>query len=489
MTKNWSGEQGEIYEWFEGVPWASQNLLVRARAGTGKTTTIIEGIHRAREASVLLAAFNKDIAKELGGRIQRRGAEAKTLHGLGFKYIRARARVRLDDANPWKRGAALVDRAEPNAPVPIQRLIRDLHTKARDIDPWIALDENHDRLYAMAVRFELLPDGDWEEKGWPAARVCRAAHKAMQLAMEPTDLIDFADMIFLPLIHEWVTPSYDLVVIDEAQDMTLAQLTLAVGSCRQSDGGRIAVVGDDRQAIYGFRGADSGAFDRLKAELRATELGLTTTYRCPKLVVALAAAIVPDYRAADAAPDGEVLNASMDKMLRDCDVGDFILSRTNSPLVRACMALLRAGKRARIKGRDIGKGIMTLIGKLGVSDVEDVPRALDAWLHKETIKAQKLPDDAAAERIEFINDQCEIIRVLIDDADSLAVVEQRCTELFSDDSKPSIMCSTVHRAKGLEADTVYLLRSTFKPGTEEEANIMYVAITRTKQRLIWVDGE
>jgi DNA helicase IV len=96
-----------------------------------------------------------------------------------------------------------------------------------------------------------------------------------------------------------------LVIIDEAQDMNASQLLLAMKSCKK--GGRIAVVGDDRQAIYGFRGADSNSLDRLKGELVAHELGLTTTYRCPKVVVAGAARLVPDYTAAPAAPEGEML--------------------------------------------------------------------------------------------------------------------------------------------------------------------------------------
>ena len=71
-----------------------------------------------------------------------------------------------------------------------------------------------------------------------------------------------------------------MVVVDEAQDMTSAQLEIAVGACKR--GGRVVIVGDDRQAIYGFRGADSGGLDRLKKLLKAKELGLTTTYRLPE---------------------------------------------------------------------------------------------------------------------------------------------------------------------------------------------------------------
>ncbi len=486
MTRTWSEEQSKIFEWFS-TGAEHRNMVVRARAGTGKTTTIIEGVSRAPDAKILLAAFNKAIAKELESRVAKSNVEAKTLHGLGYQFIRRNWKVRMDDSSPWKRASMLVDRVEAKAPLPMARLIRELHTKARDIDPWIADDESHDRLYQMAVRFDLLPDDDWEDRGWDAERVCRAAHKAMKLARDKTELIDFADMIFLPLIHNWVAPSYDLVVVDEAQDMTAAQLTLARGACRSN--GRMCVVGDDRQAIYGFRGADSGSLDRLKEGLEAGELGLTVTYRCPKLVVALAAEIVPDFRAHESAPDGIVSTMSHEKMLVDAEVGDFVLSRTNAPLVKACMSFLHDGIRARIKGRDIGKGIVTLIKRLGAIDVDDILPLLDAWLNREIAKAQKMPEDAGDERIGMVMDQAAIVRVLVEDADSIADIEERCNQLFSDDERPSIMCSTVHRAKGLEAETVYILKDTFRESTEgEEMNIRYVAITRTKKKLVWVEG-
>ncbi len=486
-ARTWSTEQNSIFEWFE-TP-SRGNLIVRARAGTGKTTTIIEGVNRAPDRQILLAAFSKADAKELQSRVTKQSIEAKTLHGLGFKYVRRNWNVRMDDANPWKRGSALVERVEPNAPIPMHKLVRDLHTKARDIDPWLATDPTPDGLYHLAVKFDLLPDAEWESRQWDAKRVCTAAHKAMKLAMERTDLIDFADMIFLPLIHSWVRPWFDMVVVDEAQDMTVAQLTLAVGACRKD--GRLCVVGDDKQAIYGFRGADSDSLDRLKDGLNAKELGLTVTYRCPKLVVALAAELVPDFTAADAAPEGEISTVDVEKMVLTAAEGDFILSRTNAPLVRACLALLRRGVRAKIKGRDVGKGIISLISKLGATSVDDIPGLLSVWVSREVDRAhKKLPDDAATERISIIMDQAAIVEVLIDGATSMGDVERRCNDLFSDDdNRASVMLSTVHRAKGREADTVYLLQETFRNGSAEEQNIMYVAITRSKRRLIWVVGE
>src|SRR4029077_979927 len=113
MERNWSTQQVDIFNWFANssvrvnspnvlsmATSQAKNLVVRARAGTGKTTTIIEGVNRAPEKSILLAAFNKSIATELQNRVKNTRVEAKTLHGLGYKFIARYAgwgRVEVDD--------------------------------------------------------------------------------------------------------------------------------------------------------------------------------------------------------------------------------------------------------------------------------------------------------------------------------------------------------------------------------------------------------
>src|SRR4051794_15080233 len=65
MAFAWSPQQEEVFFWFEHPSMGQPNLVVRARAGTGKTTTILEGIFRAPEKRKVCAAFNKRIAEEL----------------------------------------------------------------------------------------------------------------------------------------------------------------------------------------------------------------------------------------------------------------------------------------------------------------------------------------------------------------------------------------------------------------------------------------
>src|SRR5690606_18120963 len=98
---------------------------------------------------------------------------------------------------------------------------------------------------------------------------------------------------------------FDNVLVDEAQDLNVAQRILIRRMLKE--GGRLIAVGDPRQAIYGFRGADSDSFRLIGEEFNATDLPLTVTFRCPKAVVAQAQRYVSHIQAHETAPEGEVI--------------------------------------------------------------------------------------------------------------------------------------------------------------------------------------
>jgi superfamily I DNA/RNA helicase len=369
-------------------------------------------------------------------------------------------------------------------------LLSKVHSKLRElspkeISPADALD--------VMQRFDLLPDDNMvQEDGATDQWVADRASKAAELAKQQSPTIDFADMIFLPLACGMVRSRYNLVVVDEAQDMTESQLDLAIGAC--FPGGRVAIVGDDRQAIYGFRGADSGSLDRLKESLQAAELGLTTTYRCPKRVVDIASRLVPDFRAASSAPEGVVEECSDVKLTSLAGPRDFVLSRSNAPLIKVCLSFLRQGKRAYVKGRDVGAGITALVDRQRARSISELSDKLRSWHARESKKASKLLPAAAEARMELVTDQLEVCQALVEDSRDLGELRAKLARLFSEGDLESVMCSTTHRAKGLEAENVYLLEGTFRgfdedsePGSEEQ-NIVYVAVTRAKRRLVWVSG-
>jgi len=494
----WSAQQHDIFGWFSNYGEPSKgdsaplgHLIVRARAGTGKTTTIIEGVNRAPESSILVCAFNKRIAEALNAKIANPAAEAKTMHAVGFVAIRQQWRG-IKVAEGSTRADSLTDMVVPkDCPKPIRRLVSQLHTKARDMMP---LTPDIATLTALALEFDYVPDEGWTSYGLEF--VVARAQEAMSIAasQDPTyDIgIDFADMIYLPLVWKLLQPEYDLVVVDEAQDLTLAQLTIAQRICN----GRICVVGDDKQAIYGFRGADSGSLDRLKRELGAAELPLTTTYRCCQAVVKRAQKLVPDIIAGPTNPEG-VVDAieGVEALLEAAEAGQFILSRLNAPLVSITLQLLKRKKRASMAGRDIAAGIQAVLRKITGHDPRSVVSMvtlslrLDAW---EAKTVTRFANFGQVQLIDRTHDQADMIRALAQDAESIEDLQNRIDWLFSDETgdHEQILCSSIHKAKGLEAERVYVLQESFyrRGVTSEEDNIFYVAQTRAKNHLTFVTG-
>lgn len=493
MSRQWSPQQSAIFDWTRS---GAGHLVVRARAGTGKTTTILEAINHAPPAAkVLLAAFNAKIGRELSSRLTRPNAEAKTLHSLGLAFIRrAWSSVTIDSDGAVDRERAVAACGGPSTPPEVVTCVRKLASLLKGVAPM------GDAQRALAVGFEFDVWGDVDDDAWTCERIARAAVAARDAALtrDPSGRISFDDMVFIPVAARLARAWFDLVIVDEAQDMNAAQIELARRACKST--GRIMVVGDDRQAIYGFRGADSGSIDRLKSELAATELGLTTTYRCGSSIVAAAACIVPDYAAAPDAHAGEVAAQSYENMMRDARPGDFILSRKNAPLVGVCLRLLKAGVGARIEGRDVSAGLRAVVRSIKARTVPEFVSRVQAWKDRQIARLGKAPQEGAegshAAKVDAISDQAETLIAIAQGAVSVAEIGTRIDNLFTDsgdDKSPRhVVCSTVHRAKGLETDTVYVLRETFRGpvdgsgGDVEESNLVYVAITRAKRRLVWV---
>lgn len=306
---------------------------------------------------------------------------------------------------------------------------------------------------------------------------------------QPADRGFAAERSFVHNISVSGHPSYVVgdIVAHNCQDLTLAQLEIAQRVCS----GRICLVGDEFQAIYKFRGADSGSLDRLKHELAAGELPLQTTYRCCQAVVREAQRLVPDIMAGDTNPEGVVDSESYERLLDLALPGEFILSRLNAPLVKVTLQLLKRKKRARMAGRDIGAGIMAVLKKIGCSSYTTIEDALSKLRTWEVKSCTRFASYGQNDLIDRTHDQADMIRSLTEEAEDVPDLMNRIEWLFTDDQEAGqILCSSVHKAKGLEAERVYILLDTFyrRGPNHEEDNCLYVAKTRAKGHLTLIQG-
>jgi DNA helicase-2/ATP-dependent DNA helicase PcrA len=145
---------------------------------------------------------------------------------------------------------------------------------------------------------------DEEPLAKKADALIELAIEVLKESNKDSEIIDFDDMIYLPLLYRIRFFQYDNVWIDEAQDTNTVRRLLA--ACLMKPRARLFAVGDPHQAIYGFTGADNDSIDIIKQDFNAKEMPLTVTYRCPKSVVKFAQSWVSHIQAHESAPDGEI---------------------------------------------------------------------------------------------------------------------------------------------------------------------------------------
>lgn len=479
MTKTWSPYQQAV---FDAVENDTGHLVVVARAGSGKSTTILEAIRRiivracGKLPSILLCAFNKDIERELGSKAPP-GVIVKTLHSLGYAAIRARwGSVRVSDTRERDQLRSVLPPDILNDDrISIAKLVGYAKSYIAETD-----DELRDVMVRHGVQIDWTNyyDRDWKptygEKdlfGW--------VRTVLEQSLQQSSVISFNDMIYIPAKLRFRTGAYNFVFVDETQDLSRGQVLIAMMALGPN--GRIVAVGDDRQAIYAFRGADSESIPRLIEELDAKVLKLPVSYRCPRLVANIARRYVPDFETPPDAPDGIVQHWTVDKAKRSWTAGDFVLSRFNAPLVSLCLSSMAAGTRSYIQGRDIGAGLAAMIKKSGAKTVEEFIAWLEEWRRIETIRLEAMKKH---DRVDDVWDRVAALCAIAEGLEFVPELLNRIETLFADDQGARVMFSSVHRSKGLEAKRVWLIRETFRPerNTEEE-NLLYVALTRSKAEL------
>jgi len=465
--------QGTIQQdaiWNELVEGDS-HIMVYAGAGVGKTFTIVEGANRIGGKKAFLA-FNNAIAKELGKRLPD-DVYAATFHSMGNKAIRTNLGYRKMDK--WKTANIIKEVLGGDYfAMPLVKLVSLMKGH---------LIEANDRkaIVGLINKFNITFASDQDE-----VNGIIALPTIMQMS-KTSPVIDFDDMIWLPIVLDLPLVKYDVMFVDEAQDFDEAQRQLIYRSVEPD--GRCVVVGDPNQAIYGFRGASSSSMDLFAKLLEKTnreikKLPLSLTWRCPSSVVAEANRFVEDFHCKDGADEGKVV---VDSALNPVK-GDMVLCRYNAPLVIAFYKLIGEGKSAYIRGRDLTKGLVNSVRKISKDmsmSSQEFAELLDADFE---YQYHKLIDKERFNQANNLEDKHECLCLFVYRADTVGGIIEEIERVFNSDGKGDIMLSTVHKAKGLEANNVFILATDRMPhpkatNMKEEMNICYVAITRAKNNL------
>jgi DNA helicase-2/ATP-dependent DNA helicase PcrA len=463
-------EQTAIFNCIENT---ENHLIINAGAGTGKTTTIVEAANRINGQKAAFLAFNKSIATELAERLPT-GVEAKTFHAFGFAAIRA-AGVRTR-VNNFKLNNIIKELLGADYHIaPLKKLVSLV--KGSLVSP---TDKN--AILGLIDEYNINFNSDREE-----TIAINAIPSILTLCKSQTHHIDFDDMIWMPIVNEYPFPKYDVLFVDEAQDFNEAQREM-ISLC--VNGGRCIIVGDKNQAIYGFRGADSNSIAMfrqrlLKTQREISEFPLSITWRCPKSVVKEANRYVVEFNAPDFAEEGAVIVDAPFNPQRN----DMVLCRYNAPLVSAFYDLISQGKSAYVLGRDMTKGLITAVQKITKNNQMGVEEFVQLFQKDFAYNYQRLLNQNKENQAMALEDKRDCVMIFVNKATTVGGIIEEIKRVFDGNDEGEIMLSTVHKAKGLEADNVYILATERMPhpfGNKEENNICYVAITRAKKNLFYV---
>lgn len=493
--------QQAIYDWATEQEGSSRVVAV---AGSGKTTTLVE-MSKRTSGSALFCAFNKHIQSELEKKLPNR-VNCRTIHSIGFEAVRrtvGRTEIADDkyDALCLEAAGPIADRGRkrwPNAKTApdgaartpkkarsvLRGLVRMCLATLQDPADANALAEMAD-MYGVTV-----PDDQLEE-------FCEAVPAVVSRGIELTEegVITFDDMIYYPATHDVNMRKYLWVMVDEAQDLSAAQLAVVLKSMKSR--GRMVAVADPLQSLYGFTGADPWSFQAIGEATDAVDLPLSVCYRCGSKIVELAKNLVPQIEPAPHAEPGSVKHIEDFALPDVAKSGDMVICRTNAPVIRACLKLISQGVDAYVRGGDLKNSFLDIVDRVSLMDGYSWGSFRSMLSLAKSMRQTKLlaeEDERGANAVGDLYDAVdECAKVLQPTGEQN--FKQGISKLFSP-KKRSVVCSSIHRAKGLEADRVFLVRPDIvrlkwkgqQPWQAyQEQCCEYVAITRAKRELFLVE--
>jgi superfamily I DNA/RNA helicase len=494
----------------------SDNLIIEARAGAAKTSTLVliaEAI-LARDAPAQLHKLGWRENDQLGGWWRDDDDPLITLAET-YKLAGLPATLRCLAFNKAN-ADEMVKRLPPNC---LSQTLNSLGHRAwgEFLRKRLKLDKG--KLYALLQEeIKLLDKPDQQEiselfaetldairaakvEGW-VPEVAKGYWKPLcsdedffaSLDFEPTELqrylitkvskrswdmtlrgeIDFDDQILTAAICPVTFEFYPTVLIDEAQDLSPINHIILGKLCKRS---RLIAVGDPCQAIYGFRGAAGDSMDLIQRQFSCRVVYLTTTFRCARSIVAAANWRAPDMRAADWAGEGTVETITPWSFANILD-GDAIVCRNNAPLFSLALRMIGAGRLPELSGRDFTKGLITALRKLGEPKTlqPEVLDAIDRWQAKELERSRRKSQ---------VYDKAECLRVFARQATTLEEACSKAEEVLHREGRIALM--TGHKSKGLEFDRVFILNKSLIKMRDQDPNVLYVMQTRARHYLGYIE--
>lgn len=499
------------------------SLFVSATAGSGKTTSSVACSRLVPQGmTVAFLAFNKSIADELQSRLPTH-IRASTLNSAGFsawgRYYRGKTNVQptvdghktfnimkdlysyTERTDYGKDVASLVSKCKAHGLVP-RGVLGVKPVEGEYADDHILLE--------MAFHYDMFIK--------PSERptVFRMVREVLTKSIEQEDVIDFDDQKYLTIVKNpggAQIPFFknDIVFVDEAQDLNLCEMEMVRRMLKPN--GFIVAVADRNQSISGFKGSDINAVDKLVDRFNCTTLPLSISYRCSRKIVEQAQLVNPMIQPSPDAEDGIV------KTLDQFDhsvfrAGDMVLCRNNAPLVQLAYGLISKGTPVFIRGKDLGEKLVGIMRRaVGIKtkkqddefltySTNEMMKALRRMLSD--ARSQMSEDDVSTVEAYYrLDDQVKAVEAVAEATGALTAgsLVDHVRHLFGEhDEGKHVHLSTIHKAKGLEADRVFILDKhliypSWRAGKEDswqgqqDRNIHFVSETRAKKEMYFIKSD
>jgi DNA helicase-2/ATP-dependent DNA helicase PcrA len=280
-------------------------LLVVAGPGSGKTRVLTERIRRllddpSQHFRILALTFTNKAANEMKERLNEvpdihKRAFVGTLHSFCMEVLANRGKPIgveglpniFESFDDRRQVLANAVRSDP----PLSAALKnagDPREQQRKLSSWL---ERISELKNSLVLPGMVEDADE-----------RRLYEGYDAQLRASAALDYDDLLLLtyrlfaerPKIADFYRRQYRYICIDEAQDLNEAQYRLLVSLCG-TEFANVMMVGDPRQAIYVWNGADPKYLDLFQRDFKAKNIQLTENFRCSKTVVAAAQRLDSSY--------------------------------------------------------------------------------------------------------------------------------------------------------------------------------------------------
>ena len=487
-------------------------VCILAGAGSGKTTTITRRIAQQvatgafAPGQIMAVTFTDKAAGELKARLAAlgvHGVRASTFHSAALRQLRHFAPEAVGRILPTK--ALSLRQIANSLPAPFKfRPAGDLATEIE----W--------------AKNRRIPPESYDGRDPPIPiDLMQRVYREYERRKQAEGLVDFEDLLELAVqlfetndeARETFRAQYRAFTVDEVQDVNLLQQSLLDLWLGERDD--LCCVGDDYQSIYGFTGASPDYLLAMPSRFpHATVVRLEANYRSTPQVLGLANRLVPNLGGAEKTLRATLADGPAPVLLphaspaHECAaiveeirrLGEpfeeiAILARTNARLADFEEVLHDAGipfQGASLLARDAARRLTRRLERSTAPAAEAVrAAALEAGL------LERLPDKLGEREQVRQQDLARLVQLAsVFEGDAASFVEDLRRRFDAGgDAARGVNLLTLHRAKGLEFEAVFIPRLQEKelPSKQartdeelaEERRLLYVGMTRAK-RVLWL---